>query len=315
VDKIALLNRDDQLQRERRLIDLTAGDGFLIHGLLTSVEYRNQNDLVSAPIVLHVHGVMGHFLARGSPRLLPPALVRHGINSFSINSRLAYMGQALGYGIFDDGVKDIDAAVDKIKSKGYRNVFVLGYSLGANLVAYYASQNKDPVIKGIILEGCSYSIPEAQEKRLTIWNSIPSYDEIYSKAKRVLSPNPYRSKNDMAFIIYRAWGPSLGSFDSEIYTYKTWWFMRSPEAHSAKTNEIISGIKVPVLFLQGVSDHLLESWELEKLAELVVEGGNSNVKFKFIENAKHDCMENPEETIDAIVSWIYSLEGEAKSGA
>ena len=101
MDKIALINRDDKVQRERRLLNLKSKDGFLIDALLTSAEYENKNDLLNIPILLHVHGVMGHFLSRGSPRLLPPALVKHRINSFSINSRMAYMGQVMGYGIFD----------------------------------------------------------------------------------------------------------------------------------------------------------------------------------------------------------------------
>lgn len=297
------------IHRKRKLIDFKTNDGFLVHSLLTTGEYSNKEKLDSTPLVLIVHGVMGNFLSRGTPSMLPKSLTEHGINSFAINSRMAYLGQISGYGIFDDGIIDIDSAINKIKGIGYKNVFILGYSLGANLVASYASKINDRIVKGVILEGCAYSIPESQKRRLKKWNSIPSYDEIYIEAKKILSPDPYYSKRDRNFIIYRAWGSSISSFHSEVYTYKTWWFMRGPEARSSRTNELISEIKKPILFLKGESDHLVETWEVEKLIKHVKEAGNSKVKMEAIQKARHDCMENPGDTVRKIVDWIYSIVG------
>jgi alpha-beta hydrolase superfamily lysophospholipase len=179
--------------------------------------------------------------------------------------------------------------------------------MGANLVAYYASKRSDPSIHGLILEGCAFSLPEAQKKRWDKWNSEPSYDEVYRKAKEILEPDPYKSSKDQIFIVYRAWGPTFNPFHIEIFTYKTWWFMRGPEAHNAITYKLISKIKAPILFLQGENDDILEPWESKELANLVREAGNSNVTVKYIPKAMHDCMENPDEIIKAIVDWISQL--------
>lgn len=291
----------------KNLISFQTKDGFQLDALLLLSSSDNKEDILNTPIILYIHGVLGHFLARGTPRLLPPALLEHGINSFSVNTRMAFMGQIMGEGILDDTINDIDASLDLLKKEGFRRIFIFGYSLGANLVAYYASKRSDPSIHGLILEGCAFSLPEAQKKRWDKWNSEPSYDEVYRKAKEILEPDPYKSSKDQIFIVYRAWGPTFNPFHIEIFTYKTWWFMRGPEAHNAITYKLISKIKAPILFLQGENDDILEPWESKELANLVREAGNSNVTVKYIPKAMHDCMENPDEIIKAIVDWISQL--------
>ncbi len=296
------------IRGQKRLISFWTKDGFQIHTLLLSRGFNEKEDLLSTPIIIHIHGVLGHFLARGTPRLLPPTLLEHGINSFSINTRMAFIGQIMGEGIFDDTIKDIDAAVALLKKEGFRQIFILGYSLGANIAAYYAVKRLDPSVRGLILEGCAFSLPDSQRKRLEKWNSVPSYDEIYSKAKEVLGSDPYKSKNDRVFVVNRAWGPTFSPFHAEFFTYKTWWFMRGPEAYNAKTYKLISKVKIPILFLQGENDDILEAWEAKELARLVCEAGNADVKVKYIPQAQHDCMGNPDETIKAIVDWLSSLD-------
>lgn len=293
---------------EKRLMSFQAEDGFRIDALFLSRGFERKEDLLNTPIVIHVHGVLGNFLARGTPRLIPPALLEHGYSSFSINTRMAFLGQIMGDGIFDNAIMDIDAAVSLLREEGFRRIFILGYSLGANIVAYYASERPNAPIQGVILEGCAFSLPDSQRRRWERWNSIPSYDEVCKRAREILGPDPSRSKNDRIFIVYRAWGSTFNPFHVEIFSYKTWWFMRGPEAHNAKTNKLIARVKVPILFLQGENDDILAPWESRELARLAREAGNQDVTVRYIPNAMHDCMGNPDETIRAIVSWISCVE-------
>jgi alpha-beta hydrolase superfamily lysophospholipase len=69
-------------------------------------------------------------------------------------------------------------------------------------------------------------------------------------------------------------------------------------------------VKVPVLFLQGVNDDILEEWESRELARLASDAGNGSVEVRYIENAQHDCMENPDTASDTIAGWIRSIAGE-----
>ena len=298
--------------RQRKLYNFNAPDGFLINAVLVSGEFKNTKELYNSPIVLIVHGVLGHFLARGTPRLLPNALVERGISSLSINTRLAFTGQIFGGGIFDDSVLDIDAAVDALTEEGFKKIYVLGWSLGANITVYYAVRGAHKNVKGIILEGCSSSLPLSHKRRLDKWGSIPSYEHIYEIAKKVLKPDPSETKNDRIFVVYRAWGSSFNPSDCEMFSYRTWWYMRSPEAQNAKTNEIIAGVKVPVLFIHGEQDDVVAADEVNELLGILKKAGNGKAELRFIPGAKHDCMENPSFTVDTVVEWIIKSAGGRK---
>lgn len=295
------------VKRQRKLISIKSKDDFLIHSLLVTGEYEKPEDLYNTPIIIMVHGVLGHFLARGTPRQLPQILTECGINSFSINTRMAHLGQIFGNAIFDLTEYDIEAAVEFLKKEGFANIFILGFSLGANLVAFYAVNKPESTVRGLIMEGCAYSLPDSQKRRWDRWKSVPSYDEVYKKAGEVLGPAPITSAEDQIFLVNRAWGDTFSPFHNEIYTYKTWWFMRSPEARNAKTYVVIPQVKIPILFLQGQNDDILETWESGELARLAIEAGNSSVEVKHIPDAKHDCMENPEAASDTIVGWVRSI--------
>lgn len=292
----------------KKLVYFKSKDGFEVSAILTISKKRNDNELYSSPIIIQVHGVLGNFLTRGTPRLLPPALFDVGVHSLSINTRMAFMGQIMESAIFDETINDIDAAVKYLEKLGFQRIFILGYSLGANLVAYYTSLKNSNNTKGIILEGCSYSLPESQKARLEKWESIPNYEDIYESAKHLLGSDPQKSKNDKIFVVYRAWGPTFNPIDCEMFSYKTWWFMRSPEADNAKTYKLIDKIKIPIFFINGKNDDIVEAWEPKELKKILTRSGNKIVKMRLIPDAKHDCMENPKATIAAISNWVRKIQ-------
>lgn len=293
-----------KIHPEQRLIRFRAQDGFVISSHLVTTECSSLDAVRKVPILVEVHGLLGHFLARGTPRLLPHALLERGFSSFSINTRLAFAGQMNGRGIFDETIFDIDAAVAFLTQEGFRNIFLLGYSLGASMVLHWGGQRADPHVKGLILEGVHYSIPDSQRKRLTKWGSIPTYDELYERAKVVLGNDPYNSLNDETVVIYRARGPSRKPLHDEIFTYKTWWHMMGPEAHAAMAYKHIGKVKIPMLLIRGEHDPLIEDWEGPALAQISNEANNQRVKVREIPHAGHDCMENPQAMLEEIVSMF-----------
>ena len=99
-----------RLPEKQSLVRLAAQDGFLVNGLLVTHKYQKKEEVLGIPILLQIHGLLGHFLARGTPRLLPHALLERGFSSLSINTRLASAGQITGKGILDDTIMDIDVA-------------------------------------------------------------------------------------------------------------------------------------------------------------------------------------------------------------
>ena len=288
------------LHPEQHLIRFRARDGFQVVGYLLMKEPESDAPKYNKPVVLIIHGLLGHFLARGTPRLLPHALLDRDLWSLSINTRLASAGQIAGKGIFDDTVHDLEAAVDFLTQEGFQRIVMLGYSLGASMVVHWAANHGHPNVEALVLEGVHYSIPDAQKRRLAKWGSSPTYEEVYERAKVVLGKDPYHSPNDETFVIYRASGPSTKPIHDELFTYKSWWHMMGPHAHAAMTHRHIEKVKVPMLLLRGEHDPLVEQWEPEALAQLARAAGNQEVRVRQIQGAAHDCMENFEEMLEQI---------------
>jgi pimeloyl-ACP methyl ester carboxylesterase len=296
------------IQPGQTLFRLHTQDGFSISGHFVAREGVLTNDLLETPILIEVHGLLGHFLARGTPRLLPHALRERGGWSFSINTRLAFAGQMTGKGIFGETIHDIDAAVTFLTNKGFQNIFILGYSLGASMVINWGANRQEPKVKGLILEGIHYSIPDTQKKRLAKWGSTPTYEEVYARAQAIFGNNPDHSSHDETFVIYQARGPSRKPGDNEIFTYKTWWHMMGPEASAAMAHRHIGKVKIPMLLMRGEHDSLIEAWEGEELARIAREGGNPQVRTRKIPHAGHDCMDNPEAMLKEIVSMFSAVQ-------
>ncbi len=84
--------------------------------------------------------------------------------------------------------------------------------------------------------------------------------------------------------------------------------MKGPEAAKTKAYKLIPKVEIPILFLRGENDRLVESQETIKLASIANEAGNFDVTIKYIPDARHDCMENPSETTEVIVGWISLVE-------
>ncbi|MDP8262216.1 MAG: alpha/beta fold hydrolase [Candidatus Ancaeobacter aquaticus] len=287
-------------KEEMSLIRFKARDRFSVSSLLVTRKYEKLRDILAVPIVIQIPGLLGHFLARGTPRLLPHELAARGVSSLTINTRLAYAGQIVGTGIFDDTIHDIDVAVEFLTISGFENIYILGYSLGASMLVHWASKRENKNVKGLILEGSHYSIPDSWKKDFDKWGSSPTYDEVYQRAKEILGPDPYNSPNDETFIVYQSRGPTREPINSEIFTYKTWWHMAGPEAYNAMAYKNMHKVPYPVLMVRGDGDFLVEDWEPDKLASIAHEAGNKHVHVRHIENARHDCMENTPEFLKEI---------------
>ena len=297
------------INEQKRLLTYRTEDGFEVNSLLVTPEFPSEKALYESPIVVSLYGVLGHFLTRGTPQMLPPLLKEKGISTLSVNTRMAFMGQIMGQGIFPDTIHEMRESVNVLRGEGFRNIFMLGYSLGANMAVYYATQTGSFGIRGLVLEGCSYSLPYSQQRRLERNGSIPSYDDIYLKAKEVLGPDPGKKKNDQIFIVYRAWGDSFNPVDAEMFTYRTWWFMRGPDAHHAKTCELVKDLKAPVLFIHGENDDVVDVWEPMELKNIMNRSGNADVTLRYIPGAKHDCLDNPRDSIEAVTEWVSRVAG------
>lgn len=142
-----------------RLLIFDAADGVQLSGLLYEPERRSRR----AAVFLHGTGGASVF---DSPRtnLLAAELVVRGIAFFPFNNRGAHLvtrlrGRRSGFGgmayeLVRECVADIDGAVKRLRAAGYRELFLIGHSTGANKVAIYDSRRKrSPFRKYVLLAG------------------------------------------------------------------------------------------------------------------------------------------------------------------
>lgn len=253
--------------------------------------------------VIHVHGFLGNFLD-GSQRFLPPILAEGGYSSLAINTRMANFGLFFGYGIIDDVMPQLDRSVEYLVERGYKKIILSGYSLGTCIVLRYASLRGDhPHLKGVVSLATPYSMPDSIRRRWNRWGSEPTYDEVYEESKEILKPDPKNTEHDRTILIYKARGDTYLPWHTEIYTYKTWWFLAGPEAETAKAYLKMERISLPLLLIQGWYDDVVRPEETHDLAQMAIQAGNQDVSAFYV-NAGHTFEGKEEELGDIIVRWL-----------
>ena len=112
---------------------------------------------ISDDIILITHGTLGHN-AMETIRSFQTALKERGYNSLAITLSLGISNRA---GMYDCSVphrhrhtgalQEIQVWIDWLKSKGVQSVTLMGHSRGGNQTAWFASENKDPIVKKVVL--------------------------------------------------------------------------------------------------------------------------------------------------------------------
>ncbi len=290
---------------DHRLVTLTAIDG-ATHDALLVIDERaaRQRERSSGrrTACYHVHGIMGNFLV-GTLRFLAPQVARAGFPVLVVETRMGNVGQLFGPGIFDLARRDIDVAVRWLREEGFTDLIAMGYSSGATLATRWAATRHVPWLRGLALLGAPWGLPESLELRSLRWGADPDYETLYATAEPIV-----RSKrgelDDRLFVIERSRGPTRQPKDSEVYTYRTWWHSRGPEADTAKTHLQIGAVWAPILLLQGTADTVVFPEEAGRLAEVARAEGNPDVTVQMIEGATHFFTDREIITRDHLLRWM-----------
>jgi len=108
-------------------------------------------------------------------------------------------------------------------------------------------------------------------------------------------------------VIEQSRGPTRRPRDSEVYTYRTWWHSRGPEAHAAQAYRQLPHVTVPTLFTQGDADDVVFPEEAVRQAALMREAGNHRVHVARIPGATHFYKGQEILLVDAITAFLREI--------
>src|SRR5438477_3691267 len=107
--------------------------------------------------VVLVHGVESYWY-QGPPMFVGGQLAEQGYAALGYNG--AHSGESFRSSDFETAVKEVGAAIAYMKGRGYRNIFLVGHSLGTPIIEHYQGSEPDAAVKAIGLYGPHINIPQ-----------------------------------------------------------------------------------------------------------------------------------------------------------
>jgi pimeloyl-ACP methyl ester carboxylesterase len=235
------------------LLSVKTEDGVAIDGALFVPQ---QVEPVDTALVF-IHGKTSNFYS-GTGRFLPPMFVEHGITSFSINMRFHDLGYTRtdlpspnlseyffrmaggAWERIEDGHKDIKAAVELLRTMGYRRIALCGHSSGGFYAVDYVARFHD--VAGLVL----LSPLTTNKTPLKLWFPDPSdLEAVQRQAEAMVA----EGRGD-DLIPLRTWyhAISASSFLDRIGEREGWF------------DEALAVARTPTLWLYGSAEDRAELW-------------------------------------------------------
>ena len=138
------------------LISVVNREGLVLDGAF----YAPSGKPIPAPVdaMLLIHGSRGNFCDPAT-KSMAEDLSATGIACLALNTNAhdtlwyhppsdSYKGNA--FEILENTMSDLRAGIDYLEQRGYRTIGLLGHSMGAVRVAYYAATEDDPRVKAVV---------------------------------------------------------------------------------------------------------------------------------------------------------------------
>lgn len=254
--------------------------------------------------VVVVHGSVGNYIT-GVPRRVSHGLAEAGFTVVSVNTRMANYGVFFGGGLMHRTPYDLDAWVGLVRRMGHERIVLLGYSLGATMVTHYQALRRPPHVVGLCTLAHPLSLPGSLRRRWERFGADPDYETVVARARDMLGDDADDDEcDDEIFIVERASGPTVAPAHAEIWTYRTWWFSRGPEATHAVSAERIAGVDVPVALIQAGDDMIVPGSDGEELGALARSAGVPDLHHESIPYANHVFSGREAAAVERCVAWL-----------
>ena len=285
-------------KRKKEFIIVNTEDGCFLPGMIQ----RSEKDTKS--IIIFVHGSGGNFFKADYYEDMSNEFNYHGYDFLVCNNRGSEQFFRLHkkingknetikagniYENFDESIYDISAVVNYAKELGYKDIILVGQSLGTIKVAYYCEQVGD-IRKMILLS------PVDMVNRFRSRVS-EQYEDLIKKSKKLIKE-----------------GNSYEMVTSEFSALK----VASTMAINSKADlfklEANRNIKTPLNFkgyvsiIAGTNEHVYKGWSMDYVEKRLRERyKNAKVQFYTIPNSTHNYKEHEKQISRLIIDSLNKM--------
>ena len=286
------------------LIRLTAADGMELEGAFFE---PSPGALPAGPVdaVLCIHGSGRNFYTAATANMAND-LRNRGYAALTLNTRghdTVWVNRQTGvaegnaYEILDTGRQDLRAGIDYLAGRGYRRIGILGHSMGAVKVAYYAATEADDRVAAVmpvspVRLSCSYYLEseDAEEFRA----NLETADRMEAEGRAL----------DLFYVDF----PIKEMFSAAAYLDKHGPLERyNIVQHAPK-------IRVPMFVLSGSQE--THTRLLDVPQDMVTAAVNSpRAEYLVLEGGNHSLTNMMPEAGAAVLDWLASLSSAGVSAA
>jgi pimeloyl-ACP methyl ester carboxylesterase len=275
------------------------------HTINGSLWQPNEKKPRETTVILGMHGTLGNYFS-ATIGFLFQKMVARGFAFFGINMRysnLVAKDQLVDN--FYDSYSDILTSVQFLKNLGYRNIIIMGHSMGTLHATYFCAINHDTSIVGMVISGPFADLPSKTRKVLI--HDADSYRKLHRYSADFIRNN---RPNDllpleMGFLENRKIKVTAINF----YTY------RDTSGSRAVSRYWIKFVSVPVLILRDSGDQIILPNEPLQLLRSAKSSGSlpKQIEYYLIPNEKgpnpngHQFLDNQDQLAARIEDWYLRV--------
>lgn len=298
ISKIIKNSNTNKEYRKKEFIIINTNDGCFFPGL---IQHANKE---TKSIIIFIHGSGGNFFKSNYYEDMFEDFNYYGYDFMICNNRGSEQFFRLHknngginetikagniYENFDDSIYDVSAAVNYAKADGYKDIILVGQSLGTLKVQYYCEQIGD-INKLILLspvDMVSRFRSRVKEK----------YDELINKSKKLVSEGQlYEMVTNEFAAIKVASTMAIGS-KADIFKLEEERDITKPLNY-----------KGFVSIIAGSNEHVYKGWDMSYVENRFRKRlKNAKVQFYVVPNSTHDYHEHEKQVSKLIIDSIKNM--------
>ena len=286
----------------------------LLPGLLYEPEIKTDKILIR----LHGNGSSGGFYGVDNNNILGKKLTESGISYLTFTNIGGHLIQRFdqiindgrsrilggsAYELIKDCIYDIDGALNFVDFRGYKDIYLMGASTGANKIAVYNKYKPTNKIKKYILEcggddAGSYYAPFGERKFNEVLEickqKIARIQGLKLIPKKILNyPLSYQSLFDLI------------NPEGDYNIFPFYWQLNNTVIMKKKPFGEVAKIDKPTLIVYGSEDEYCYG-RVPDCVDLLkkVTAGKNNFRFEIIEGADHGFLGKWQELANKVVDFI-----------